>query len=339
MSADLNTCISMQGTAEELLSMLRVLRVFETDNAVRYSDQHDCAYIDMVTISGASGRKDTNLEDVPDEELSALVSGAKKGLQIWASGPWGIFYELGDVGLFEALAHSAPTARFSGSINGFVTGARVSLRADFRDGKLYLSEFTMPYEVLPQLYTEDVEKRLPLAKFCRIFKIDRDEFDSDDYEALIDEEGFPDDIDFDTFTDLCECSEIDEEQYDAAIEKVVALGIIDYDTFCDSIDEDRYSVKRVYDPVTKIYRKGSDASGCHGLTFVAAGKLTSFKNREQLTEYIKSQGGAVTGSVSRNTDYLINNDAESTSSKNKKANELGVKIITEDEFIQMFGRP
>lgn len=197
----------------------------------------------------------------------------------------------------------------------------------------------MPNEVLPQLYTEDVEKRLPLAKFCRIFKIDRDEFDSDDYEALIDEEGFPDDIDFDTFTDLCECSEIDEEQYDAAIEKVVALGIIDYDTFCDSIDEDRYSVKRVYDPVTKIYRKGSDASGCHGLTFVATGKLTSFKNREQLTEYIKSQGGAVTGSVSRNTDYLINNDAESTSSKNKKANELGVKIITEDEFIQMFGRP
>ena len=86
MSADLNTYISMQGTAEELLSMLRVLRVFETDNAVRYSDQHDCAYIDMVTISGASDRKATNLKDVPDEELSALVSGAKKGLRIWASG-------------------------------------------------------------------------------------------------------------------------------------------------------------------------------------------------------------------------------------------------------------
>ena len=88
MSADLNTCISMQGTAEELLSMLRVLRVFETDNAVRYSDQHDCAYIDMVTIYGASGGKNIKLEDVTDEELSALVSGAKKGLQIAAGGPW-----------------------------------------------------------------------------------------------------------------------------------------------------------------------------------------------------------------------------------------------------------
>ena len=338
MSADLNTCISMQGTAEELLSMLHVLRVFETDNVAQYFCHHDCSYIEDVTIS-TSGGKCINLKDSADEELASFVSGRKKKLQIQADGPWGIFYELGDVGLFEALADSAPTARFIGSINGFVTGARVSLTADFRDGKLYLSEFTMPNEVLPQLYTEDVEKRLPLAKFCRIFKIDRDEFDSDDYEALIDEEGFPDDIDFDTFTDLCECSEIDEEQYDAAIEKVVALGIIDYDTFCDSIDEDRYSVKHVYDPVTKIYRKGSDASGCHGLTFVATGKLTSFKNREQLTEYIKSQGGAVTGSVSRNTNYLINNDAGSTSSKNKKASELGVKIITEDEFIQMFGRP
>lgn len=338
MSADLNTCISMQGTAEELLSMLRVLSVFETDNAAQYFCRHDCAYIEDVTIS-TSGGKCISLKDSADEDLASFVSGIKKKLQIQAYGPWGAYYDPSEVGLFEALADSAPTARFSGSIKGFVTGARVALTADFKDGKLYMSAFTMPYEAFSEIYMEDVEKRLPLAEFCRIFRIDRDEFDSDDYEAFIDEEGFPDDIDFDTFTDLCECSEIDEEQYDAAIEKVVALGIIDYDTFCDSIDEDRYSVKRVYDPVTKIYRKGSDASGCHGLTFVATGKLTSFKNREQLTEYIKSQGGAVTGSVSRNTDYLINNDAESTSSKNKKANELGVKIITEDEFIQMFGRP
>ena len=74
------------------------------------------------------------------------------------------------------------------------------------------------------------------------------------------------------------------------------------------------------------------------MNFVVTGKLASFKNREQLAEYIKSQGGTVTGSVSRNTDFLISNDAESTTSSNKKAKELGVKIITEDEFIQMFGR-
>lgn len=337
MSSEANTEITMQGTAEELLSMLRVLRIFETDKAAQYSCRHDCAYINDVTIS-TSGGKRINLKDSADEDLASFVSGIKKELQIQADGPWGAYYEPGEVGLFEALADSAPTARFSGCIDGFDPGAKFRHTANLKDGKLYLSDFTMENEEPDQLYIQDVKKRLPLAKFCKIFKIDTDEFDSDGYEALIDEEGFPDDIDFDTFTDLCECSEIDEEQYEAAIEKVVALGIVDYDTFCDSIDEDRYSVKRVYDPVTKIYRKGSDASGCCGLNFVVTGKLTSFKNREQLTEYIKSQGGAVTGSVSRNTDYLISNDAESTTSNNKKAKELGVKIITEDEFIQMFGR-
>ena len=75
------------------------------------------------------------------------------------------------------------------------------------------------------------------------------------------------------------------------------------------------------------------------MNFVVTGKLASFKNREQLTEYIKSQEGTVTGSVSKNTDFLISNDAESTTSNNKKAKGLSVKIITEDEFIQMFGRP
>lgn len=260
MSADLNTYISMQGTAEALLSMLRVLRVFETGNAVQYSDRHDCAHIDMVTIKGASGRKNIRLEDVTDEELSVLVSGVKKGLRVEAGGPWGNFCELGDVGLFEALADSAPTARFSGSINGFVTGARVALAADFRDGKLYLSEFTMPYEAFPELYVEDVKNRLTLSMFCEIFKVNADEFDSDDYEAFIgnlmeEEQSFPDDIDFDTFIDFCECSEIDEEEYDAAIKNVAALGVVDYDTFCDSIEEDHYSVKYVYDPVTKTYQR------------------------------------------------------------------------------------
>ena len=54
--------------------------------------------------------------------------------------------------------------------------------------------------------------------------------------------------------------------------------------------------------------------------------------------YVESQGGKVTGSVSKKTDYLVNNDTESTSSKNKKAKELGIPIISEDTFIEMFGR-
>jgi DNA ligase (NAD+) len=74
-----------------------------------------------------------------------------------------------------------------------------------------------------------------------------------------------------------------------------------------------------------------------GKVFVITGKLTHFKNRDELTNIISSLGGKVNGAVSRNTHYLINNDSKSTSSKNKTAASLNIPIITEEEFLQTFG--
>ncbi|WP_084758015.1 NAD-dependent DNA ligase LigA [Defluviitalea phaphyphila] len=70
-------------------------------------------------------------------------------------------------------------------------------------------------------------------------------------------------------------------------------------------------------------------------TFVITGKVEHFKNRKELKEKIESLGGKVTGTVTKNTDYLINNNIESNSSKNRKAKELGITIITEEEFLNM----
>ena len=72
-----------------------------------------------------------------------------------------------------------------------------------------------------------------------------------------------------------------------------------------------------------------------GKTFVITGKLTRFKNRVALKRDIESHGGKVTESVSKNTDYLINNDIKSTSTKNKKALDLNIPIISEDEYCYM----
>ena len=69
-----------------------------------------------------------------------------------------------------------------------------------------------------------------------------------------------------------------------------------------------------------------------GLTFVITGKLQSFKNRSEIKTLIENNGGKVTDSVSSKTSYLINNDINSTSAKNKTAKSLGVPILTEDEF-------
>lgn len=71
-----------------------------------------------------------------------------------------------------------------------------------------------------------------------------------------------------------------------------------------------------------------------GLTFVITGKLYSFENRRELKQYIEFQGGKVTDSVSSKTDYLVNNDTLSSSAKNRKAGELGIPVISEEEFIR-----
>ncbi|MCR5078041.1 MAG: NAD-dependent DNA ligase LigA [Prevotella sp.] len=76
---------------------------------------------------------------------------------------------------------------------------------------------------------------------------------------------------------------------------------------------------------------------CEGLTFVVTGDVHHYKNRNELKAYIESQGGKVTGSVSKSTSYLINNDVESTSGKNQKAKSLSIPILSEDEFIKRFG--
>ena len=72
-----------------------------------------------------------------------------------------------------------------------------------------------------------------------------------------------------------------------------------------------------------------------GKTFVITGSVEHFTNRNEVKAVIESKGGKVTGSVTAKTHYLINNDVNSTSSKNKKAKELGIPIITEEEFLKM----
>lgn len=91
-------------------------------------------------------------------------------------------------------------------------------------------------------------------------------------------------------------------------------------------------------PLLSIDNEDLSAKGskCEGLTFVVTGDVHHYKNRNELKAYIESQGGKVTGSVSKSTSFLINNDITSTSGKNQKAKSLGIPIISEDDFIARF---
>ena len=94
--------------------------------------------------------------------------------------------------------------------------------------------------------------------------------------------------------------------------------------------------------LTKLTVTNPDVSAsgtlCAGLTFVITGDVHHYKNRNELKAYIESQGGKVASAVSGSTSFLINNDITSTSGKNKKAKELNIPIISEDEFVAAYGK-
>ena len=85
------------------------------------------------------------------------------------------------------------------------------------------------------------------------------------------------------------------------------------------------------------YIKDTTSSSINGLTFVVTGDVHIFKNRKEVEAKIESLGGKLSGSVSKKTSYLINNDVNSTSGKNQKAKELAIPILTEEQFCDLIG--
>ena len=102
--------------------------------------------------------------------------------------------------------------------------------------------------------------------------------------------------------------------------------------------KDKKNKKIVDDLLKEIKIKKTIKTGdlkLKGMTFVITGSLNNYENRDALIKVIEDNGGKSATSVSKNTTYLINNDTTSNSTKNKKAKELGVKIISEEEFEKM----
>lgn len=118
----------------------------------------------------------------------------------------------------------------------------------------------------------------------------------------------------------------------SGVGEVIAGTFADY--FAD--EEHRSLFGRLLKEVKIPEEEVSEDSGrFEGVNFVITGSVEHFANRAELKEEIEKRGGKVTGSVTSKTDYLINNDVKSTSSKNRKARDLGVPIISEEEFLNM----
>lgn len=113
---------------------------------------------------------------------------------------------------------------------------------------------------------------------------------------------------------------------------VIAQTYVDY--FAEEAHRELYEqlLQEVEIPAEEV---SEEAQILEGKNFVITGSVHHFANRGEVKELIESKGGKVTGSVTSKTHYLINNDVESTSSKNKKARELGIPILSEEEFLKL----
>lgn len=113
---------------------------------------------------------------------------------------------------------------------------------------------------------------------------------------------------------------------------VIAKAYVDY--FADEKHVEELG-KLLNELVIPVEEENTEAQIFASMNFVITGSVEHFANRNEVKALIESKGGKVTGSVTSKTNYLINNDVTSTSSKNKKAKELGVPIITEEQFLEM----
>ena len=102
-------------------------------------------------------------------------------------------------------------------------------------------------------------------------------------------------------------------------------------------EENRRRIANLLEVVTFEAPEQVQTTPITGKTFVITGSVEHFPNRDAVKDFIEARGGKVSGSVSAKTDYLINNDTTSNSSKNKKAKELGIPILSEEDFLAMAG--
>ncbi|MDY5575901.1 MAG: NAD-dependent DNA ligase LigA [Lachnospiraceae bacterium] len=114
--------------------------------------------------------------------------------------------------------------------------------------------------------------------------------------------------------------------------EVIADSYIDYFQNEKNLEELRAVLEELTIAETE---KADEQSEIFGKTFVITGSVEHFANRNELKDLIESKGGKVTNSVTSKTDYLINNDVNSNSSKNKKARELKIPIISEEAFLEI----
>lgn len=257
MSADFNTEITIKATKEDLIKLIKGLYDFKKHS--KKVNKNNYAYLEWIVVKC----KNLSLYVGKDSTIKKFVTDCGEEINISASGPYGYFYELSEVKLFEYLAEIAPRAYFKGSINGFSGTADQNLQAELKDSRLYIEKSYLDQGDIEEdgahaQYVRFIKKELPYSKFCKLFKIDKEEFDEDEYNEVIYDMLLAYDslheLDYETFTEY-DLSDIEEDEFCVAMDKISNLKLLSFDEFMSEGYFDEYcgTATIIYDPIKKEY--------------------------------------------------------------------------------------
>ncbi len=136
-AADFNTGALIKGTTKEIVSAVNIFKKYATIKHEQYAKERNCAYLQSCYISydGEEGLG-TRINDMTDEEIAEFAKNHDNSVIVSASGPYGRFGFLSEVGLFKEIAESAPHATVSGGMSGFNPGGDQIAAYELKDGLL-----------------------------------------------------------------------------------------------------------------------------------------------------------------------------------------------------------
>lgn len=238
--ADLSFELKLQGSKEDLVDAVKVFLSFKDDITFNRPFLND-KVIDT---------------EVSEEKLEDLLKDQNE-LTLNADGPFGSFYELEEIKVFEKFALLSKTLSFEGHIRGQYKYADVFLNAKYENETLHLSYCMLSEDQIMEDYEKAMRKRCSFTKFSKLLKIDKEEFDNECYSEFIQDamalEGFPE-MDYDTFMEYCDASRIDEDDYEEALEAFEEFELMTLEDYQDVMDEEKYTIHRLYNPKTGKYR-------------------------------------------------------------------------------------
>ena len=250
MQADFITTISFRGKQEELINAITILKKLEA----REFD----FYLGQIKIS--KNGEYIFLADLKDKNaIETLVEDSNGSLNIEAGGPWGCYQNLADARVFETISDAVPSVSFSGKTEGGTSYTTENIECELKNGILHIKSFYEANEEADDAYMDLLKKEVPYDRFLKIFKIDEDGYNENDYDDYISESGGYDCFmreDFDEFIECCSVSKVNESEYESLKEQMSEAGL-DWEDFIMNY-EGGSTEEYDYDPTNHKYSNKSE---------------------------------------------------------------------------------